>query len=821
MRPVRRFEVTPAIPPALAALPDLAANLHWTWDPEATRLFARIWPGWRPGLAHPAEMVRTTPADRLNELAADAGIINDIGAVSRRLQTALKGTTWFGGRDGSPLRLVAYFSPEFGLSEAVPQYSGGLGVLAGDHLKASSDLGVPLVGVGLLYTQGYFRQRLDADGWQQQSIADFTPQSLGLFDTGVEVTVDLAGDAVKAHVWRADVGRIPLYLLDTDVEGNSERGVAVTDRLYGGDEHHRLRQEIVLGIGGVRALRALDLEPTVFHTNEGHAGFLGLERVRELVATGLPYPAAIEAVRGGGVFTTHTPVPAGIDRFPRDLMEDYFTTFAKELGVSFDELIALGQRDDEPDGTFNMAVMGLRLAARSNGVARLHGATSRAMFQGLWPGLSVDEVPIGSITNGVHGRTWVSPRVDALLSRVVGEDWPGADAERWSRVREIDPLEAWATLNDGRDELVRLARQKLGADVLDPSVLTVGFARRFATYKRATLLLSDPERLRALLHDAERPIQFVFAGKAHPADTPGKELIQRIEQFARNADLRHRFVFLADYDISIARAMYHGCDVWLNTPRRPYEACGTSGMKAALNGALNCSILDGWWAESFDPAHGGNGWAIDSAEDDPDLDRRDLREAATLFAILENQVVPRFYDRGRDGVPREWVSMVLQAWATLGPKVTASRMVRDYSCDLYEPAAASSIHLAADGGQAARELAAWRERIDAAWDGVSITSVDVDAGAPRAGDTRRVRVTVELGGLSGDDVRVECVHGPVGHDGEFTSTEVVELAPTAPTVYGGEITIAIAGTHGVSARVFPLHADLASPFDVGRMAWPE
>jgi glycogen phosphorylase len=821
MRPVRRFEVTPAIPPPLAALPELATNLHWSWDPEATRLFTRLWPGWRPGVAHPAEMVRITTADRLVELAGDAGIINDVGTVSRRLQTALKGTTWFGGREGSPLNLVAYFSPEFGITEAIPQYSGGLGVLAGDHLKASSDLGVPLVAVGLLYTQGYFRQRLDADGWQQQSIADFTPQSLGLNDTGVEVTVELAGDPVRAHIWRADVGRIPLYMLDTDVEGNSEAGVAVTDRLYGGDEHHRLRQEIVLGIGGVRALRALGLHPAVFHTNEGHAGFLGLERLREFVADGMPFPAAIEAVRGGGVFTTHTPVPAGIDRFPRELMEDYFTSFAKELGVTFDELFALGERDDEPHSSFNMAVMGLRLAARSNGVARLHGATSRAMFQGLWPDLSVDEVPIGSITNGVHGRTWVSARVDALLSRVVGEDWPGADAERWSRVREVDPLEAWATLNDGRDELVRLARRQLGEDVLDRSVLTVGFARRFATYKRATLLLSDPDRLRALLHDAERPIQFVFAGKAHPADTPGKELIQRIEQFARNAEDRHRFVFLADYDISIARAMYHGCDVWLNTPRRPYEACGTSGMKAALNGALNCSILDGWWAESFDAANGGNGWAIESAEDDPDQERRDLREAGSLFGILENQVVPQFYDRGRDGVPRQWVSMVLQAWMSLGPRVTAARMVRDYTQDLYEPAAASSRHLCASGGKAATALASWRERVDEAWGSVSITAVDIDAGTPRAGDTRDVEVAVDLGGFSPDDVCVQCVHGPVGHDGEFTGTEVVELARTAAGTYRGEIAIAVAGTHGISARVFPVHADLASPFDVGRMAWAE
>ncbi|MBA3286656.1 MAG: alpha-glucan family phosphorylase, partial [Acidimicrobiia bacterium] len=706
MRPVRRFEVSPNIPTALASLPQLTANLHWTWDAEATRLFGRIWPGWHAGQAHPAEMLRTTPTERLAELTDDPGFIDDLGAVSRRLQTALKGSTWFTSRTGTPLRTVAYFSPEFGITEALPQYSGGLGVLAGDHLKASSDLGVPLVGIGLLYTEGYFHQRLDAEGWQQESVAEFTPQSLGLTDTGVEIAVDLAGDEVRAHVWRADVGRIPLYLLDTEVAANSAEGVAVTDRLYGGDEHHRLRQEILLGIGGVRALRALGIAPGVFHMNEGHAGFLGLERVRELVGDGMSFAVAIEAVRAGGVFTTHTPVPAGIDRFPRDLMAEYFNDFAKQCGVSFDELFELGQRADERDDRFNMAVMGLRLAARSNGVARLHSAVSRRMFHGLWPDLEVDQVPIGSVTNGVHGRTWVSGRVDALLNRVIGDNWPSADAERWSRVRTIDAVEAWGALNDGRQELVALARQRLGADVLDPNTLTVGFARRFATYKRATLLLSDPDRLRALLHDGDGPVQFVFAGKAHPADTPGKELIQRIEQFARQADVRSSLVFLADYDISIARAMYHGCDVWLNTPRRPLEACGTSGMKAALNGALNCSILDGWWDECYD---GGNGWAIESADDDPDQERRDLREAGSLFSILEHQVVPRFYDRGGDGIPRAWVSMVLEAWASLGPQVNAARMVRDYTTEMYEPAAAAAVHLAADGGAAAAALADWRE----------------------------------------------------------------------------------------------------------------
>ena len=818
MRPVRRFEVLPTIPDALAALPELVTNLHWTWDPEAIRLFQRLWPGWSAGQAHPAEMLRTTGPERLAELAADPSVVDDLGAVSRKLRTALTATTWFESRRGSPLRSIAYFSPEFGITEALPQYSGGLGVLAGDHLKASSDLGVPLVGVGLLYTEGYFRQRLDADGWQQESRAEFDPRSLGLTDTGVEVTVDLAGDPVAAHLWRADVGRIPLYLLDTEVPGNSPDGVAVTDRLYGGDEHHRLRQEIMLGIGGVRALRALGIDPDVFHTNEGHAGFLGLERIRELIAEGVAFDAAVEVVRGGGLFTTHTPVAAGIDRFPRQLMAQYFTGFAAECGVPFERLFALGQPPSDDDDKFNMAVMGLRLAARSNGVARLHGAVSRRMFHALWPQLSVDEVPIGSVTNGVHGRTWVSARVDALLTRVVGEQWPNTDAERWARIRDVDPVEAWATLNDGRDELVRLARQRLGAEILSPRRLTIGFARRFATYKRATLLLSDPDRLLRLLHHPDRPVQFVFAGKAHPADTPGKELIQRIEQFARQADVRSRFVFLADYDISIARAMYHGCDVWLNTPRRPLEACGTSGMKAALNGALNCSILDGWWDECYD---GANGWAIESAPDDPDLDRRDLREANSLFSILEQQVTRKFYDR-EDGVPRDWVDMVRHAWASLGPRVTASRMVRDYTTDLYEPAAASAQRRAGDQAKAAVELAAWRKRVIAAWDDVEVREVDVDASNVPAGATRPVTAQVVLGGLSTEDVRVEVVHGPLGHDGEFhTRLFTTELQPRDPATgtYAGEIVIGLPGAYGVTARVFPVHPDLAHEFDLGLMVW--
>jgi starch phosphorylase len=848
MRPVRRFEVRPTIPDALSDLPALATNLHWAWDRELVRLFERIWPGWPADEAHPAHMVRTTSSERLQALANDQAIVRDIAAAKGRLEAAISGPTWFGARSTSPLGTVAYFSPEFGLTEALPQYSGGLGVLAGDHLKASSDLGVPLVGIGLLYTEGYFHQELDANGWQQERTLNMDPESLGLADTGVRVTVDLAGDPVSARVWRADVGNVALYLLDTDLPDNSPDGVAVTDRLYGGDSHHRLRQELILGIGGVRALRALGIEPQVFHMNEGHAGFLGLERIREHVAAGLSFPAAVEAVRGGGVFTTHTPVPAGIDRFDRELMERYFTAFAAECGVTFDELYALGespsngadtdQREDSApaEKKFNMAVMGLRLASRSNGVAQLHGSVSRTMFNPLWPDVNSDEVPIGAITNGVHGRSWTSSRVDALLSRTIGDDWSMAGPDRWGLVHDLDPAEIWDTMIAGRRGLVRFVRGLLGEGVLNPDTLTIGFARRFATYKRATLLLSQPERLMAMLNDADRPVQFVFAGKAHPADTPGKELIQQIEQFARKANVRHRFVFIADYDIAIAREMYHGCDVWLNTPRRPLEACGTSGMKAALNGSLNCSILDGWWDECYSPGLGGaqkgpvlggaqkgtaNGWAIQSAEDDPDLARRDERECASLFSVLEEQVIPTFYEHSSAGVPRAWVEMVQQSWSTLGPRVTAARMVRDYTTELYEPAATHARSLGANGGAAATELAAWRSHVRTSWPSVSITSLDVDADAGDTGATREVRVALALDGLEPADIRVEVLHGTVGIDGEFKhQPETVVLQPLGDGAnYRGEIALQAPGSYGVAARVVPVHPGLASPYDLGLATW--
>jgi glycogen phosphorylase len=827
MRPLHEFTVVSSLPPSLEPLVGLAANLHWAWDRSLIALFDRldgtVGGPWRETEQHPVDLVRRTSPACWEALAADADFVDAVAAARRRLDTIeSRSGTWFEERQAggqSALELVAYFSPEFGITEALPQYSGGLGVLAGDHLKASSDLGIPLVGVGLLYAEGYFHQQLNAEGWQEEINLRIDPPALGVQPTGIQVSVDLAGVDVQVRVWRVDVGCIPLYLLDTNVPDNPPEAIAVTNRLYGGDEQHRLRQEIILGIGGVRALRALGLAPQVFHTNEGHAGFLGLERVREWTEQGLSFAEAIEAVRAGGLFTTHTPVPAGIDRFPRDLFEPYFDAFAKECGVTFDELFELGQRDDEPDGKFNMAVMGLRLAARSNGVAKLHGNVSRKMFGGMWPALPASDVPIGHVTNGVHAGTWVSDRVDQLLSQSVDENYHQAGADEWARVHHIDRAEIWGIRNAGRQELVEMVRHLLGHDLLDPNVLTIGFARRFATYKRSTLLLEQLDRLKALLLDADRPVQFVFAGKAHPADEPGKTMIQGIHQLASEADVRHRFVLIPDYDIGIARTMYHGCDVWLNTPRRPMEACGTSGMKAALNGVLNCSILDGWWDEMTD---GTNGFDIPSYEGDDDLARRDHREANATFDVIESQIVPLFYDRNDDGVPHRWIERLANNWATMGWNVSASRMVRDYVTELYEPAAASADARTSDGAAGARDLASWKAHVNAVWAGVSVhIATNVGGLAPSAaGESCEIAAEVDPGSLSLDELVVQVLHGPLLPDGSFDESRLTNEAMhhTADRTFVGTITPSGAGPWGVTVRAIPTHPGLSSLYDTGLVA---
>ncbi len=844
MKALRSFNVRPSLPAALAPLERLAMNLRWSWDERTRDLFRWVDPdGWDATTHDPVRLLGRVDRKRLDALAADPAFLRYQGETLAELDRYVTEPRWFQtSRADGPLRTVAYFSPEFGISEALPQYSGGLGVLAGDHLKASSDLGVPLIGIGLFYSNGYFRQHLSMAGWQQEIFPELDPFNMALtLEEGKQVTVDLAGTPMTARIWRADVGRTRLYLMDADIDDNEPEVRGVTDRLYGGDVEHRIRQEILLGVGGVRALQALGHDDVqVFHTNEGHAGFLMLERIRQLVTHhGLAFAEAVEAVRAGSIFTTHTPVPAGIDRFPRELIEKYFSGWCAECGVTVDDLMALGYREEEPpDHRFNMAVMGLRLAARANGVAALHGAVSRQMFAALWPDVPVDEVPITSVTNGVHADTWVSTEISDLLSRYVLPDWASASDEDWARIDEARDDELWRAREQGRERMVGFVRERLrGAklaqglsvsdvdwtdEVLDAKILTVGFARRFATYKRATLLLSQPERLRALLLSHGSPVQFVFAGKAHPADDQGKGLIQQIEHFATDAGVRHRFVFIDDYDISVARALYQGCDVWLNNPRRPLEACGTSGMKSALNGGLNCSILDGWWDECFD---GTNGWAITSADTETDLAKRDQIEGNSLFELLEQQIVPMFYERTGGRVPRRWIARVKADLRTLGPVVNAGRMVREYTERLYEPAAASNDAATAAGFAQAKALAAWKLQVLHEWHAVAVTGVDVDTATAELGTDRTVVATVRLGPLTPADVAVQLLHGPVGPGGELVEPTVVTLTSTneagadGTIRYEGAFACDLAGQYGLTVRVLPAHPGLVNPVELGRIAW--
>jgi glycogen phosphorylase len=845
MRALRSFTVRARLPEALIPLQELAFNLRWSWDNRTRDLFRWVDPQiWELTFHDPVRLLSLVGRQRLEQLAADPAFMGFLGEMHADLQRYLEAPRWFQNSPASPLRSVAYFSPEFGIAEALPQYSGGLGVLAGDHLKAASSLGVPLIGVGLMYRMGYFRQRLDSDGWQEERYPVLDPHSMALeLVESVRVSVELAGATLEAQVWLAHVGRVKLYMLDADVDANDDELRAVTDRLYGGGSEHRVRQEILLGIGGVRALDALGIDTQVFHTNEGHAGFLGLERIRKLITSEkLSWEEAIEAVRSGTVFTTHTPVSAGIDRFPRDLMETYFSSWADECGVSIDTLMSLGHFPGEnATDPFNMAVMGLRLAGKSNGVARLHGKTSREMFQSLWSHVPVEEVPIGSITNGVHGRTWVSSQMDDLFSKYVSPAWDDAGAEEWARIEDARDDELWRAREQGREALVNFVRERLRKslqdrgvsvsdaawtdDVLDPRFLIIGFSRRFATYKRATLMLSQPERLRNLLLDENHPLQLVFAGKAHPADDLGKDMISQIVRFSRDPAVRHRIAFVEDYDISVARMLYQGCDVWLNTPRRPMEASGTSGEKAALNGALNCSILDGWWDEMF---NGANGWAISSAEAISEVDHRDEVEGNSLFEIIERQIIPLYYDRRGGRFPRAWVSRIKASLRSLGPEVMASRMVRDYFHEMYEPIATQGDALASNGYARARELAAWKRRVAAAWPNVKVIDVDSDTSQATVdlGGDREVTAEVHLGSLTTDDVAVELLHGPVITGDELTETQIVRLellAPAStgsePVRYGGHFRCDRAGRHGYTVRIVPSHPDLAVPVEMGCVAW--
>ena len=870
IKALRTFRVSPSLPPALAALGELAMNLRWSWDAPTQELFRWADPNlWDDAGGNPVAMLGRLSPSRLAELAADATFTTQLEEVRTDLRRYLEGSRWAQSQRIPPPR-VAYFSPEFGLTHAMQTYSGGLGVLAGDHLKAASDLGLELVGVGLLYRHGYFRQFLDADGWQQERYPDLNPYGLPLrrlerhgvaaalrgggerselsgHGEPATLTIRLEDRDVECQVWVANVGRVPLLLLDTDLPANAPEDRTVTDKLYGGDVEHRLRQEIVLGIGGMRALDlarefgAIPQAPAqVFHSNEGHAGFLQLERIRRLVTDdGLAFHEAVESARSAVLFTTHTPVPAGIDVFPRELMARYFSGLAQEFGIDLDRLMAVGQADPVPGGgEFNMAVMGLHLSAAANGVSQLHGQVSRRMFSVLWPDLEVSEVPITSVTNGVHAATWIGGEMATLYERHLAPDW-WINPAAWSRVTEIDDGVLWRARGRARERLVNRIRVWLresgerrgespaslgwAAEVFDPEALTIGFARRFAEYKRGNLLLRQPDRLRELLTSTDRPVQFVFAGKAHPRDEIGKAIIRQLVHFSHSdEEIRSRFVVLEDYDMDLASVLYQGVDVWLNNPRRPHEACGTSGEKAVLNGALHCSTLDGWWDEMYD---GANGFAIGAAADHPDTAQQDAADAQSLFELLERTVVPTFYERTEGRLPRRWLGTVRRSLDTLGPRVLATRMVVEYVESLYRPVAARGERLTADGHKGARALAGWRAHMRASWGRVAVKAVEGDHSIAEIDEHRDVRVVVDLGALSPADVSVELLHGPVRADGSLGEPVVQSLqldgdaGRDGEMVYRGGFVCSVSGEYGLAVRVVPHHADLLDWTDTGLVTW--
>lgn len=851
MKPISTISVASELPPALEPLRELALNLRWTWRRQTRDLFRRLDPATFAATGeNPVAMLSRVPAARLAEAARDESFLARMRSEAGDLRTYLDSGRWFqrtvpAGAEGSDAS-IAYFSMEFGITPTLPIYSGGLGILAGDHLKSASDLGVPLIGIGLLYQWGYFSQSLDREGWQQEQYRHNDPSDLPvrpvLADSGEQLTVsvDLPGErSAEVAVWRAQVGRVPLLLLDTDREANDETARAITDRLYGGDHEHRILQEIVLGIAGVRAVNAWCAlngrpNPTVAHLNEGHAGFSGLERVGILMREGASFAEALAEVRAGAVFTTHTPVPAGIDRFDVEELRRYLDP--DEHGVSrlipslpVEAALALGL--EEGGEVFNMAHMGLRLAQRANGVAKLHGAVSRGMFQALYPGFDIPEVPITSITNGVHRRTWTSGVMDELYTKALG-DVDISGMSDWSALGELGDHELTGVRDRLRARLVATARRRVreswlrrGADaaelawtesILDPSILTIGFARRVSTYKRLTLMLNDPERFRRILLDEERPVQIVIAGKSHPADRPGKEFLQRLVRFADDAGVRHRIAFLPDYDIGMASVLISGADVWLNNPVRPEEASGTSGMKAVLNGGLTFSISDGWWDEMKDDEAG---WTIPTA-DVSDQVERDRIESDALYEILENRIVPLFYDRDARGMQHGWMDMVRTSLVRIAPQITAARMVRDYVTELYLPAARAARAFAQDP-QLAGSFVAWRTGVAEAWDQVRVHELRLEgADGPQVATGSEVRLTaqVDLGRLNEEDVLVEAALGPVDASGEIDPVQLIPLRREEDGRWSARFALTAPGEFGWTVRAMPNHRVLASRAEFGLVA---
>jgi len=850
MRKILRYTVVPFLPERLTALLDIAYNLWWSWNPEAMELFRSLDPAvWESTSHNPVKVLGTLSTEDINRILKNDAFLARMDRVATDLNTYLGHGTWYQKTHRDHLGShIAYLSAEFGVHECLPFYSGGLGVLGGDYLKSASELGLPLMGVGLAYRFGYFRQYLNRDGWQQETYPenDFynMPMQLEENAQGTPIVIDISfpDRTVYVQVWRVQVGRRPLYLLDTNLEKNSNEDRNITSHLYGGGSEMRIKQEIVLGIGGIRALDALGYPPTITHMNEGHSAFQALERTHRLMKKHtLSFSEARGLVTSTSVFTTHTAVPAAIDCFDPWLAAKYLSGYCKKLNVPIETILDLGREHPGDAGEpFSMAVLACRFASHINGVSRLHGEVSREMWQGLWPEAPLSEVPIGYVKNGIHVPTWISDEMVRIYDRYLGTRWhyEPEDRSAWERFEKIPDAELWGSHQRLKERLVGNARAKLqeqlrnrgahssrvaeAGEALDPAALTIGFARRFATYKRATLLLKDPERLAKIVSIPGKPVQFIFGGKAHPADEGGKKLIKEIAHLSEQEPFRNTIIFLEDYDMGLARTLVQGVDVWLNTPRRPLEASGTSGMKVAPNGGLAVSTLDGWWPEGY---NGENGWAIGNGEEYDDEEYQDQVESLALYELLEKEVIPLYYDRRKDGLPHEWIAMMKQSISTLCPVFNTNRMVGDYIETVYLPSLAHWNWITANDMAEAKSLAQWKDALEAIWDDISIKDVKVSSVSKlRVGAELPVEVQVELGRVDPKDVRVEFFYGPVNADGEIigsASTPLKHRKVDKNDVhsYIGSILSESSGQFGFSVRILPNHRALIQPFEMGLIHW--
>ncbi len=837
----KKFVVVPSLPENLKDLIDISENMWWCWNSDAVELFRRLdRDKWEEAYHSPTAMLGIVKQERLEELSDDTSFVSHMKLVKSELDKYMSMPTWFNKtfpeyKD----KKIAYFSTEFAIHESLPIYSGGLGVLSGDHLKSASDMGLPLVGIGLLYRNGYFKQHLSIDGWQieEYKVNNFYSMPLQLLTDGsgqplfIEISLPKS-PSVFARIWKVQIGRVSLYLLDTDFEKNSIEDRTITGELYGGDKEMRIKQEKLLGVGGMKVLELLNIDPSVIHINEGHSAFLLLEKIRFLMKNnGLSFQEAQKVVKANCVFTTHTPVPAGNEVFSSQLVLTYFESLYKELGLTKDQFLSLGRdlKTENMDKDFSMTILALKACGKANGVSRLHATVSRQMWQNVWPELPRKEIPITHITNGIHTNTWISYEFTGLFQRYIGDAWIDnpEDQTLWQRVADIPDAELWRSHERRKERLVSFARSRLKAqlerrglskhmiafadEVLDTEALTIGFARRFATYKRGNLIFRNIERIKKILTNKEKPVQIIIAGKAHPKDDKGKEIIKSIVSLTADPELKNRVVFLEDYDMNVAHYLVQGVDVWLNNPLRPQEASGTSGMKAAVNGAINFSVLDGWWCESY---NGENGWIIGSTDTYNDLEYQNEMESRSIYEMLEKEIVPLFYDRGQDDLPRGWIKKMKACMQTVGPMFNTNRMIEDYTRKFYIPSMELTEKMKANNYKLAKKKSEWQSNIEKNWSKVSIISIDDNTSAKtiKIGNQLKIKVKVNLAGIAPEDVFVQVYEGYLNSKNNLSSATFENMKKISKEqdgtyIYEIEAKTRMVGHCGYTIRVVPQYLE--------------